>query len=208
MQTRTVVRGGPERDALFSLLRGRASLRFLFFGVFPWLIFGRQFAAFFRGPAGLIGLAAARDPQSVRGDIFCDCRTRRDVCPIADSNGCDQRRIAPDERFIPYPCWIFVEAVVVAGDRAGANVRFRAGLGIAEIREVHRLGAFADGALLQLDEIADARIGFQMIVWAEARERADDHAVVETALRHDAMRLDRHVITESRVAENASRSNG
>src|SRR6267143_6111247 len=102
MQTRTMVRRAQKKDALFSLLRGCASLRLLFFRLFSWFIFGRQFAAFFRGPAGLIGLTAARDPQSVRGDIFCDCRTRRDVCPIADSNGCDQRRIAPDERFIPY----------------------------------------------------------------------------------------------------------
>src|SRR5882762_1379101 len=47
-----------------------------------------------------------------------------------------------------------------------------------------------------------------MIVWAKAREGADDHAVVETALRHHAMRLDGYVIAESRLAENASRSNG
>src|SRR6267143_3693176 len=46
-----------------------------------------------------------------------------------------------------------------------------------------------------------------MIVGAETREGADNDAVIEAALRHDAMRLDGYVIAESRVAENTSRSN-
>ncbi len=73
---------------------------------------------------------------------------------------------------------------------------------------MHRLGAFADSALLQLDEISDARIRFQVIVRAKTREGADDDAVVEAALRHDAMRLDGYVVAENRIGENASRSNG
>src|SRR5882762_271489 len=47
-----------------------------------------------------------------------------------------------------------------------------------------------------------------MIVGAETREGADRDAVVKAALRHDAMRLDGYVIAESRVAQNAPRSNG
>src|SRR6266850_6715372 len=90
-----------ERDALSALLRGCAALRFLFFRLLPWLVFGRQFSAPLRGPSGLIGLTAARDSQSIRGDVFRDRRARRDVRPVADSNGCNQRGIASDEHFVP-----------------------------------------------------------------------------------------------------------
>src|SRR6266850_3105703 len=195
-------------NELFPFPGGLAGLRFLFFRLLPWLLSGRQFAPTLRGPAGLIGLAAARDSQGIRGNVVGDRGARGDIRAIADSNRRNQSGIAPDKHFVPYRGREFVEAVVVAGDRARADVCFRADLRIAEIREVHRLGALADGALLQLDEIADARIRFQMIVRAKAREGADDHAVVEAALRHYTMRLDSYVVAQSRVGEHASRSNG
>src|SRR5260370_35773404 len=72
---------------------------------------------------------------------------------------------------------------------------------------MHRFTAFADGALLEFDEIADARPGFQMIVRAQSREGTNDDAVIEAALRHDAMRLDSHVVTKDGVGQDATRSN-
>ena len=87
-----------------------------------------------------------------------------------------------------------MKSIVVAGDGARTDVRLLADFRVAQIGEVHRLCAFADGALFELDEVADAHVSLQMTLGTQARERADDYAIVEAALRRDAMRLDRHVI--------------
>src|SRR5437879_1907051 len=195
-------------NELFPFPGGLARLRFLCSRLLPWFLFGRQFAPALRGPACFISLTAARDSQGIRWDVFGDRGTRGDIGAIADSNRGNQRGIASDKNFVADVRRKFVEAVVVAGNRAGADVCFLADLRIAEIGEVHRLGAFADSALLQFDEISDARIRFQVIVRAKAREGTDDDAVIETALRHNAMRLDGHVVAKNRIGENASRSNG
>ena len=50
---------------------------------------------------------------------------------------------------------VLLRAVVVAGDRAGADVDVRADHRVAEIGEVHRLRAGAETRLLHLDEVAD-----------------------------------------------------
>src|SRR6266850_1692265 len=160
MLTRTMVSRGPERDALFSLLRGCAPLRFLFFRLLPRLVFGRQFAPLLRGPAWLVHLAPTRDSQCIGRNIFGDRGTCGDVGASADSNGCNQSGITTDKNFVADMRRKFVEAVVVTGNRAGADVCFCSDPRISEIREVHRLGALADGALLQLHEIADPRTGF------------------------------------------------
>jgi len=52
------------------------------------------------------------------------------------------------------------------------------------------------------------RAGFQVIVRPQSREGANDDAVVEAALRYDAMRLDGHLISEDCVGQDAARSNG
>src|SRR6266403_4280288 len=121
------------RKTLFSLLRGRTPLRFLFSRLLPWLGFGRQFAPTLRGPAGFIGLTAARDSQGIRGNVVCDRGTRGDIRAIADSNRRNQRGIASDKNFVADVRREFLEAVVVAGNRAGADVCFRADLRIAKI---------------------------------------------------------------------------
>src|SRR6266404_1544175 len=195
-------------NELFPFPGGLARLRFLCSRLLPWFLFGRQFAPALRGPACFISLTAARDSQGIRWDVFGDRGTRRDIRPIADSNRRNQRGIASDKNFVADVRRKFVEAVVVAGNRTSADVCFRADLRIAEIGEVHRLGAFADSALLQLDEISDARIRFQVIVRAKTREGTDDDAVVKATLRYYAMRLDGYVVAKSCVGENASRSNG
>src|SRR5207244_1131289 len=91
---------------------------------------------------------------------------------------------------------------------ARADVALRSDLGVAQIREVHGLGAFADGAFLELDEIADARAGFQVIVRSQPRKRPNNDAVVEPAFCHNAMGLDGHVVAEDGVGEYAAGSNG
>ncbi len=72
---------------------------------------------------------------------------------------------------------------------------------------VHGFGAFADGALLQFNEIADTRAGLQMIVGPQTRKRTNDDVVVEAALCYHAMRLDGNVVAKDCAGQNATRSN-
>src|SRR5260370_13791170 len=191
----------------FALFRSTPRLALRFLRGFLWLLRGGQFAAFFCGPARFVDLATAGDSQSIGGDIFRNCRTRGDVCAIANAHGRDEGSIAADENFIPNRRRILVEAVVIAGNCARTDVAFRSDLRIAQVREVHRLGAFADCAFLEFHEIADARTAFQMIVRAQSRKGTDDDAVIEAALRYHAMRLDGYVLAKDGVGQHAARSN-
>src|SRR2546421_5620081 len=103
---------------------------------------------------------------------------------------------------------MLAEAIIIASDRASADVALRSDLCVAQIGQMHGFGALADGAFLEFDKIADARTGFQVIVRPQSRERADDHAVIQAAVLHDAMRLDGHLVAEDGIAQDASRSNG
>ncbi len=67
----------------------------------------------------------------------------------------DQRRIGADEGARADLGAVLVEAVVVAGDGAGADVGFGAHVGVADIGEVVDLGALGDHGVLDLDEVAD-----------------------------------------------------
>src|SRR5712664_1809377 len=202
----TLVYATLERKTLFSLLGRFASLRFL--RQLPWLLGSGQFAAFLRSPPGFVDLAAAGNSQSIRRHVFSNCRTCGDVCAVPDAHGRHQRGVAADEDFVPDRRWMLVEAVVIAGDRARADVALGSDLRVAQVREVHGLRAFADDAFLEFHKIADAHTGFQVTVLPQSREWADDDAVVEAALRHHAMRLDGHVVAEDCIGKYASRSNG
>ena len=79
--------------------------------------------------------------------------------------------------------WCFCRAVVVAGDRAGADVDVRADRRVAEIREVHRLRPGAEHRLLQLDEVADRARSRDVGVGAQVRERADARVVRDASRR-------------------------
>jgi len=100
-----------------------------------------------------------------------------------------------------------VEAVVIAGNRARTDVALRPNLRVAQVREMHGFGAFADGAFLEFHEIADTGTGFQVIVRPQSGERADNDAVIEAALRYHAMRLDGYVVAKDGIRQDAARSN-
>ena len=92
---------------------------------------------------------------------------------------------------------MLVEAVVVAGDGAGADIGAGADLGVADIGQMIDLGAGVDQRRLGLDEVADlarrrrarcraaaARRGrprrlLPMLRLGDVRERMDHRAVVD-----------------------------
>ena len=75
---------------------------------------------------------------------------------------------------------VLVDAVVVGGDRGGAEVRALADVGVADVGEVRDLGARADVGVLDLDERADLRALAQDGAGAQVGERADADAVVSS----------------------------
>ena len=68
---------------------------------------------------------------------------------------------------------VLVEAVVIAGDGAGADIGLGPDRGIAEIGEVVDLGAGAELGVLDLDEIADLGLRAERRARPQAREGAD-----------------------------------
>ena len=123
----------------------------------------------FRGSRVVVGVILARrsaQPSAITGRHALGERARRHVV------GHDRARAGRRRRRRPRParpatCWIpvctsvadlgavLVAAVVVGGDRAGADVRAGADLGVADVGEVRHLGALADLGVLHLDERAD-----------------------------------------------------
>src|SRR4029450_14054550 len=85
------------------------------------------------GPAGKSSLLAAGDGQFIRRDILCDNRTRPDDCPRANAHRGNERARRPDEGARPDLGLILAESVVIAGDRAGSDVRLFADICIADI---------------------------------------------------------------------------
>src|SRR6266545_3941799 len=98
--------------------------------------------------AGTHGKAAGRY-------VLPNGRAAADIGAAADSDGGDKLRIAPDERTILDHGLLLFLAVVIARDRAGADVHLLADGGVAEIRQMAGLGARTENRFLQLDEITD-----------------------------------------------------
>src|SRR5258708_476040 len=130
---------------------------------------GGEFAAFFGGPVGFGGLAAAGDAEGVGWDVFSDYGAGGDVGAVAKFYGSDEDGVTAYEDAVADGGGMFGEAVVIAGDGAGADVGFGADFGVADVGEMRGLAAFADGASLDFDEIADFCAFQEMGFRAEAR---------------------------------------
>src|SRR5215831_2493833 len=85
-------------------------------------LFGLLPRAEFLRPAGDLLLLAARDRKRVLFRRFGDHRAGADIGSIADFHRRHERRIGADESASADVGEVFVEAVVVAGDGAGADV--------------------------------------------------------------------------------------
>ena len=92
------------------------------------------------------------------------------------------------------------EAIIIAGDRAGPDVRLRTNVRVAEIGQVRHFRAFADDGLLHFHKISGARAIFEVRSRTQTGEGANDGVVVQTALHRDAVRLDHDVVPQNHVA--------
>src|SRR5260370_17807615 len=156
----------------------------------------RHLAAGGGSPGGLIDLAAARDGQRVRRNVIGNCGAGSDVGAVTDPYRCHKSGIAAYEDAAADDCGILVNSIVVAGDGAGAYVGFAPYARVAEIGKVHGLGALAEDALLDLDEIADPCAFDHAHVAAEMREGPDLSLRRDETRVHDRIRLDDHAVTD------------
>src|SRR4029078_2811931 len=85
-----------------------------------------------RHPAADVALARTADCEFTGVDFHRYGRSSRDISAVTHFDRRDQRRIRSDEHVAAEVRLVFRDAVVVAHDRAGADVAVRTGRGIAE----------------------------------------------------------------------------
>ena len=110
------------------------------------------------GPAFAHAFLAVVEYQRSRGNVMAHRARGSDVNVVAQGDRRHQSGIAADLHAVADRRLIFLEAVVVARDRAGANVGVAADGHVAEIREMVGLGAIANLGFFRLDEIADVNV--------------------------------------------------
>src|SRR3546814_4889036 len=110
------------------------------------------------GPAGLDQPLAAHKAQFAVSAVARHRAARRDDLVGTDPDRRDERAVRPDEGALADLGPIFEIAIIIAGDRARADIRVRADGDVAQIGEMVRLGPRAEHRLLRLDKIADLRL--------------------------------------------------
>src|SRR5277367_1616947 len=127
-------------------------------------------------PAGFRLLAAARHRKRVGLDRLGDDRARADIGAVADRDRRDEGRVRADEGAGADVGLVLGEAVVIAGDSSRADVGVRPDSSVADIGQMIDLGAFLDLGLLDLDEVADSRVGGDVRPRPQPRIRPDRRA--------------------------------
>src|SRR5688572_26797561 len=87
--------------------------------------------------------------ERIGRNVLRDGRAGADIRAAADADRRDELRVGADERAIFDDGLVFVLTVVVARDRARADVHVRADVGIADVRKVRRLCAFSEDRFLR-----------------------------------------------------------
>src|SRR6266705_802596 len=164
-------------------------------------------------------LLHAREGQLARWSVLGERGSRTEWRAPAHAHGRDELGVRADENVVLYDGAVLVRSVVVAHDRAGADVDVSAHLAVADVGEVIGLGTSAYATRLHLHEVTDvhslgearagartdARVGADAAVRADvgvlqvaegldARARADRHV-----LQH-AIRADRHAVAALHLA--------
>ena len=105
---------------------------------------------------------------------------------------------------------MLVRAVVVRGDRAGAEVDALAERRVADVGEVVGLGAVAERGVLDLDEVADVDVAAERRAGAQARERSNRRARADARAERLAVDVregpDRRAGGDGRVLHQAVRA--
>src|SRR2546430_1556497 len=162
-------------------------------------------------------LLHAGEGQLPRWSILGKRGSRAECCTPAHSHRRDELGVRADENVVLDDGAVLVRSVVIARDRAGADVDVSSHLAVADVGEVIRLGTCAYATRLDLHEVADvypfgeARAGTDARVGADAAIRADVRVLqvaegLDAGARADrqvfqhAIRADRHAVAEPHLA--------
>src|SRR5476649_2349523 len=153
-------------------------------------------------------LARARQRQLTGRRVFGQRGAGADGGAAAHRHGRDQLGDAADEAVVFDHGARFVDAVVVAGDGAGADVDARTNGGVADVGQVVGLAVRGDLAVLDFDEIADVYVLGQLGARAQARVRSDDGGGPDHRAFDVAKRLDAGAGGDAGIDDDAVRADG
>ena len=134
--------------------------------------------------SGLAGFPATRAPAGT-SLVTTEPAPVSALSPIV--SGATIEVFEPIETLRPIVVWFLLFAVVVASDRAGADVRFFAERRVAEIRKMRRFRAARVTRVLDFDEVTDAVVPVELGVATDMRERPNRGARSDIALGNDAL---------------------
>src|SRR5690606_17139647 len=147
-----------------------------------------------------------RDGQLARRCILGQRGTSPQRGALPHAHGRDQLRIGTDKGIVLDHRQRFVDAIVIAGNGAGANIDACPDLGIANIRQVIGLGALAKHAFLDFDKIAHMRLGTDPGTRAKARVRPDTRLFGHVGFLNMTECLNMGTRTDHRVFDDAMRA--
>ena len=105
-------------------------------------------------PAFNISLSATCHRQSMRRDILSHRTARSNKCMIANLHRSNKIRIAANENIVANLRLMLQFPVIIAGDRAAADIDPLADLRIADITEMRYLAALTDAAFFDLNKMS------------------------------------------------------
>ena len=143
----------------------------------------------------------SREGERVGRNVLGDCRSRAHIRAATDADRRDELRIRANEHAVFQHGLVLVDAVVVAGDRAGADVDVRANIGIADVRQVRGLRAFAEDGLFRLDEIADLHVSSEFGAGTQMRVRPDCRLILDDRVFSYGAAFQMNVIADHDVGE-------
>src|SRR5476651_2668868 len=130
-------------------------------------------------PTFLVCLLGSRNRQRVGRNVVGHHRTGPDIGTVADLDRRYQRRIGADKSAGADIGVMLGDAVVIAGDGAGADIGARTDPGVADVAQMIGLGAGLDLGGFHLDEIADVDVGAEVGAGAQARIGADARSLAD-----------------------------
>src|SRR6266849_7026202 len=126
-------------------------------------------------------LLHAREGQLARWSVLGQRGSRTECRAPAHAHRRDELGVRTYENVVLYDGAVLVRSVVVAHDRAGADVDVSAHLAVADVGKVIGLGTCAYATRLHLHEVADVH----SFGYARARARADASVGADAAVRAD-----------------------
>src|SRR6266480_7265979 len=153
-------------------------------------------------------LLHAGEGQLPRRGVLGERGSRTECRAPAHAHRRDELGVRAYENVVLYDGAVLVRSVVVAHDRAGADVDVSAHLAVADVAEVIRLGTRAYATRLHLHEVADVH----SVGEARARARPDARVGADAAVRADvgvlevAEGLDARARTDRHVLQHAIRA--